>query len=106
MTHFIPYHNSDNAYHVANLFFREVPLLEDPLGKLGTKLMFSITCHPQTDDQTEVVNRTLSQLLRVVNEITSHSPFELLYGCNPLSSSDLIPLLVLSKVDPKDLSKA
>jgi hypothetical protein len=30
------------------------------------KLLFSITCHPQIDEQTKVVNRTLSQLLRVV----------------------------------------
>jgi hypothetical protein len=86
MAHFIPCHKSNNASHVADLFFTEIVRLHGVPNtivsdrdakflshfwrtlwfKLGTKLLFCSTCHPQTDGQTEVVNRILSTMLWAV----------------------------------------
>ena len=85
------------------------------MGKLVTKLLISTTSHPQTDGQTEVVNRPMSTFLRamirkniksweeclshiefacnrIVHSSTRFSPFEMVYGFNPLTPLDLPPL--------------
>ena len=142
MAHFIPCHKSDDATHVADLFFREIVRLHGVpntivsdrdakflshfwrtlWAKLGTKLLFSTTCHPQTDGQTEVVNRTLSTLLRAVlkknikmweeclphvefaynrsqHSTTKKSPFEIVYGFVPRAPIDLLPLPTSERVN-------
>ena len=150
MTHLIPYHKTDDASHVADLLFREIVRLygmprtivldrdvkffsyfwKTLWCKLGTKLLFSTTCHPQIDGQTEVVNRTLSTLLRAIikkniktwEECLSHvefaynctiyfatkfSPFEIVYGFNPLTPLDLrtLPLFERANLDGKKKTK-
>ena len=95
-------------------------------GKLGTKLLFLTTCHPQTDGQItdgqiKVVNMILTQLMcaviqtnlknwedclsviefaynRSVYSTTEFSPFEIMYRFNPLTLMDLIPSPVAKRV--------
>jgi transposase InsO family protein len=135
MTHFIPCHKSDNASHVVDLFFTEIIRLHGVPNiivldrdakflshfwrtlwfKLGTKLLFSTTCYPQTDGQAEVINHTLSTMLQAVLKInlklwdeclphidfayyrSIHSTmkvslFQVVSGFNPRAPIDLLPL--------------
>jgi hypothetical protein len=135
MAHFIPCHKSNDAIHIADHFFKEIVRLHGmpstivsdrdakflsqfwctSWNKLGTKLLFSTTCHPQTDGQTEVVNRTLGTMLRAVlknnlkmweeclthvefaynratHSTTKVSPFQVVYGFNPRAPIDILPL--------------
>jgi len=85
MAHFIPYHKVDYTSHISRLFFKEVVRLHGLArtimsdrdvkflshfwktlwDRLGTKLVFSTTCHSQIDRKTEVVNKSIYTLLRV-----------------------------------------
>ena len=135
MAHFLPCCKTSNAFKVAKLYFDEIFKLYG-LPKtivsdrdvhfmsyfwktlwhlLGTKLKFSTAFHPQTNGQTEVVNRSLGNLLRClvgeanrnrdsilptaqlaynssVNKSIGDSPFEVVHGYTPRKPLDLLPM--------------
>ena len=132
MAHFIACKKTADAVRVAQLFFKVIYRLHGlpesivsdrdtrflshfwlSLWKMvGTKLKFSSAYHPQTDGQTEVVNRSLGNLLRclvkdnlkswdmklcqaefahnhAVNRSTGFSPFQIVYSNLPKGPLDL-----------------
>jgi hypothetical protein len=133
MAHFIACKKTADAVRVAQLFFKEIYRLHGlpesivsdrdtrflshfwlSLWKMvGTKLNFSSAYHPQSDGQTEVVNRSLGNLLRCLvkdnlkswdmklsqaefahnhanNRSTGFSPFQIVYSSLPKGPLDLV----------------
>ena len=135
MAHFLPCSKTSDASKIAKLYFDEIVKLYG-LPKtivsdrdvrfmsyfwktlwhlVGTKLKFSTAFHPQTDGQTEVVNRSLGNLLRClvgeanrnwdsilpvaqlaynssVNRSIGASPFEVVHGYTSRKPLDLLPM--------------
>jgi hypothetical protein len=135
MLHFIACKKTADAVNVGQLYFKEVYcLLGLPLSIVSdrdtrflshfwqclwrlssTKLDYSNAYHPQTNGQTEVVNRSLGVLLRSLvgehikswdkklfqaefaynrsmNRSTCLSLFTIIYGSNPHAPLDLAPI--------------
>jgi hypothetical protein len=90
--------------------------------KMGTKVKFNSSYHPQIDWKTEVVNQSLGNLLRsiveekpnqwdsnlpqaefaynsLVNRYTSKSSFQVVYGINPMGVLDLVQLPLWDKIN-------
>ncbi|GJW07934.1 RNA-directed DNA polymerase, partial [Tanacetum coccineum] len=149
MAHFVPCAKTYDASQVARLYFHEIVRLHGiPKSitsdrdvkfvshfwrtlwkRLGSRLQFSSSHHPQTDGQTEVTNRSLGNLLRSLvgdnpkqwdlvlpqaefaynrpnHGSIGKSPFFVVYGRSPFTPLDLTPCPTTAHFNAEGESRA
>ena len=126
IAHFVACHKADDASYITDLYLWEIirlygvpkTIVSDKDTQflsyfrrslwhlLGTKLLYSTTCHPQTDGQTEVTNRALSTHLRtMVQKNLKYWDIKLPhaeFACNrtPVRAIGCSPFEVLNRIHP------
>ncbi|GJX22321.1 RNA-directed DNA polymerase [Tanacetum coccineum] len=122
MAHFVPSSKNFDASQVARVYFREIVKLHGILKTLISNRDFSSSHYLQNDGQTEVTNRSLGNLVRSLigehpkqwnltlsqaefaynwspNRTTGKTPFEIVFGRNPITPLDLVPVMVKEPLD-------
>lgn len=135
LAHFIPYRTNMRASDVAKLFLQHIIRLhgvpasivsdrdtkflsefwKDLMAALGTQLNFSTAFHPQTDGQSEVLNRIVEDILRCFVHETPGKWGEFLplaeyaYNSSKNSSTGLTPFFATYGYQPRlplDIARA
>ncbi|XP_050916762.1 uncharacterized protein LOC127131922, partial [Lathyrus oleraceus] len=102
MTHFIPCKKVDDACHVADLFFKEVVRLHGLPRSIVSDRDSKAVLKKNFKMWEEWLPHVEFAYNRIVHSTTQHSPFEIVYGFNPLIPLDLLPLPNTSILKHKD----